>query len=961
MQFEHPGWLVLLVLLVPVLWMSRHARRSLGPTRGTIIPLVRAILVVCLVMSLAGPLVNRGGETLTVAVVVDRSRSVPSELLDQAVGWVQDASSRRVAGDQLAVVQVAHEARAAVMPSAESLMTLDLSPGRRDGTNLAAGVELAKSILPDGGAYRILLVSDGNETEGSIASAADVALAAGIPIDVLELTYEHVGEVQVDRIDVPDLVRPGQPIDVRITLRARSATTGRLTLLKNGVIVPLQGGDAMALSLEPGPSVVTVTVEADDAPSHRYEAIFEPTPGSGDVIDVNNRAVGFSFGSGTGRVLIVSSGGSDAAMLVDILRASGINAIVTGPAALDRGVAEIAGYEAIALVDVPRWSVSDSADAQLAAWVRDGGGGLLVTGGPDALGAGGWIGSKLADVLPVELDPPADRQIRRGALVLILHSCEMPRGNYWGRRVAEAAIESLTSQDLVGILEYNNRTGGSSWSLPLQEAGNKRKALDSAASLSYGDMPSFSDSMTDALSSLRGADAGQKHIIIISDGDPAPPPMSLLDECAASKVSVSTVMVGGHGTPLDRRRMQTIASRTNGRFYDVSDPSSLPNIFIQEAQLISRSLIQEGEFQPVVSGGGGPLGDQLQAVPPIGGFVLTEPRGGVAIDAIQTPTSDGDDPLLSWWHHGLGRAVVFASDLGSRWAVQWPAWEGNAFYWERIVRWLLRPGDDGVMSMRLQELDGGEVTVELESIDADNGFLNFVETRGAVIGPGGVSVPLDLRQVGPGRYRGTFRMTEPGAWVAAVRWRGGTDGDGEPATGWVQGATVMNWSDEDRSSRSNEALLEAVANRTGGRVFELSEPPELVELFDRTGLTIKQSMRSIWAMLAVLAAVLLLIDVTIRRIAPDARHAAARRRLALAAEGAGETAASAWRRVRQPQASTHEEKPDQSAGSTRTEVPVSPSSTKTPESSTEQEPEPDDTLSKLRAARRRLRGDEGDT
>src|SRR5204862_997075 len=44
----------------------------------------------------------------------------------------------------------------------------------------------------------------------------------------------------------------------------------------------------------------------------------------------------------------------------------------------------------------------------------DKGGGLIMVGGPDAFGPGHYGGTKLAEVLPVEIDP--DRQARGAAL-----------------------------------------------------------------------------------------------------------------------------------------------------------------------------------------------------------------------------------------------------------------------------------------------------------------------------------------------------------------------------------------------------------------------------------------------------------------------------------------------------------------------------------------------------------------
>ena len=80
-----------------------------------------------------------------------------------------------------------------------------------------------------------------------------------------------------------------------------------------------------------------------------------------------------------------------------------------------------------------------------------------MVGGAESFGAGGWIGSPVSEILPVDMDPPQKKQLPKGALVLIMHACEMPQGNYWGQQVAIAAVNTLSRLDLVGILAYGWR------------------------------------------------------------------------------------------------------------------------------------------------------------------------------------------------------------------------------------------------------------------------------------------------------------------------------------------------------------------------------------------------------------------------------------------------------------------------------------------------------------------------
>ena len=105
--FEHPGWLLLVLLLVPVWLLSWSSRGGLSRTRTTIVVLLRTLLVLVLATTLARPAWQQEGEGVTVAVVLDRSRSVPAQLLEQAVDWLQSAAEGpgRQAGDRIAVVQ----------------------------------------------------------------------------------------------------------------------------------------------------------------------------------------------------------------------------------------------------------------------------------------------------------------------------------------------------------------------------------------------------------------------------------------------------------------------------------------------------------------------------------------------------------------------------------------------------------------------------------------------------------------------------------------------------------------------------------------------------------------------------------------------------------------------------------------------------------------------------------------
>ena len=77
---------------------------------------------------------------------------------------------------------------------------------------------------------------------------------------------------------------------------------------------------------------------------------------------------------------------------------------------------------------------------------------------------------------------------------------------------------------------------------------------------------------------------------------------------------------------------------------------------------------------------------------------------------------------------------------------------------------------------------------------------------------------------------------------------------------------------EYRAIRDNAALLRSIAERTGGRVLRLTDA-KTWELFDRSDLGSSRTARALWQLAAILAAVLILLDVAWRRISFDRRDA----------------------------------------------------------------------------------------
>lgn len=879
-ELRSPWWLLLApALWILAWWLARRSLAGLGPVTRRFAIGLRALVIGLLALALAEPVWRDTSEDVAVSVIVDVSRSVPIDAREQAKTILQQASDDADATDRVGVVSAAREALVQALPS-ERVRTIEVGDaGDLDATNLAAGVRLAMASSPEDAALRLVLVSDGNETTGSLLAAAQNAAAAGVPIDVYVVGYSHDSEVILEDLISPPTARRGETVNVRFILTATAPTIGRLNLTLNDQPIDLdpdEQGLGATVELAEGANTVTIPVLLSSTGPQRFEAFFEPVVAGDDAIPQNNRQNSVTFVAEQGRVLVYIGQGADLAAepIVRALDRADITA-ETRPASQGHdSLIELGAYDAIVLVDTPAWEFTQKQQEELRAYVHDLGGGLVMVGGPQSFGAGGWIGSPLADAMPVKMDPPQKRVMPRGALALIMHSCEMPDGNAAGREVARAAVGALSRLDLVGVLEFSWQAGGAGWVYPMGPVGDGVAVNRAIDNLSFGDMPDFNSAMNAALIGLNNVNAGQKHCIIISDGDPSGPGQALVQQFVNAGITISTVAVFPHGNSMnspDMRKMQGIAQMTGGQFYAVPfqySVNQLPQIFIKEAQMVKRALIWEGDpFTPKLVNVAAEGMRGISGVPPISGYVIAADRERLSLVSLR---SEQDDPILAQWQYGLGRTVAFTSDSATRWSPSWPAWEGAQSFWAQHLRWAMRPSGSGNLTV-YTERQGEDTVVVVEALNAAGERMNFAQFLGRVVKPNLESDAVSLRQTGPGRYEGRFKADDAGSYLVNLRYDAPrADGTGVDR-GSAQIAVTRSFAEEHRFLRDNLPLLRQVAQTTGGRILSDEQVIDAPTLFAREGLSMPVRSAPIWLPVAIAALSVFLLDAGVRRVRIDVR------------------------------------------------------------------------------------------
>jgi uncharacterized membrane protein len=866
--FSRPWWLVGCILLVPLIWLGLRNLAALGLLRRVLAIVLRCLVVLILVALLARPMLTRTSKRMTLVAVIDRSQSIPASLQKEALGYLSHALTAKAAIDQLAVVDVAEAASISKLPGGDTAIRQRNTTLTGQQSKLADGVQMAMAIAPPDTAVRILLVSEGNETGGDLKEAARIAAANKIPIDVLPIHYSYDNEVIFKRLAAPTKARSGQTVQLRLILNSTTNVHGKLLLNLNGEpvdLVPDSPEIAVEVDLEPGTNVETVSIPVGSYGIHEFEAVFMPDEPWQDRIVQNNRASAITYVAGPGNILVVDADGTTGQSLSKALQSTDMDVRYITAAEFPDNLSMLMGTDAVVLVDSGCGNFTYQQQEMLCRYVTDLGGGLIMAGGPQSFGAGGWIGSPVAEILPVDLDPPQKKQLPKGALVLIMHACEMPQGNYWGTRVAIAAVKTLSRLDLVGILAYNWQ-GPSDWVFPLGPAGDKKAVIAAIEQMQMGDMPSLHDHLQAAYNKLKNCDASQKHVIVISDGDPAAPSQQLLAQCKEAGITCTGVAIFPHSS-MDVQSLVRVAQSTGGRFYDVKDPQQLPQIFIKEAQVVRRALIVEETFTPQVAYS---LSEILKgisgAVPDLDGYVVTGPKGGLNQVILSSTQAD---PILATCQSGLGRCAAFTSSVDSRWASRWLQWGGFERFWEQAVRWAAKPAQSADCEV-FADVQGRQVTVSVEAIDAEGKFIQFANIEGQIIAPDVSTNQLELTQTGPGQYQGRFQAGASGSYVVNLRYKKLAD----DTMHFSQTTVTIPFAPEFRDLTDNAPLLAEVSDISGGRI--LGSDPNQADLFDYAGLKFPETELPLLRPLMLVWLALFLLDVAARRVILDVRAIARR-------------------------------------------------------------------------------------
>ena len=857
---EHRFLYLAVVLIAAVLLLWRRSPIIINERASRVIVSLRILAILFLCLSLADisfldeELREKGRELV---FLMDVSESIPPQERRRAWQEVTSLVERRFKEDGKTLDYILFNGKSSSFSASDGehfsksrYRELQRAiHGSTGATDVSGAISRALSILEADSSAHVVLLSDGRSTSGGIDALLDRAKAKNVRISTSSLRARSSDELMVESFKLPEKVFILEKFPVEVLIRSSSQGKVRIRLFRDGN--QLVNED---FSVSRGLSRWNYESREETVGIHKYsvhvEALTVP-----DKYKQNNFQVAAVKSETVPRILVVSNSPKKITAFTDALSAAGVKNRVIFENDFPHGMGGLLQYSAIVFHNVAADELRSTQMELLKKYVEDFGGGFMMLGGKRSFGMGGYYDTPVEEILPVKMSPQS--YSTSFGMILLLDASSSMRGFpiQWVKRAAKQIIWLMRGRYL-GIYYFNNLPAVA---VQLQRIGQNRILVEQDIdNIRAAGGTAFAPAMVQACKALDSHGFANKHIILLSDGNPSDQVLvkKLYSSIRLAGIKISTI---GIGKRVNNSILKEIALECDGRFYKSREVHRIPEIFEEEVKRIVGPPYIEEVFNPIPQSSTSLVeGYGQNSFPPLLGYVGTTPKERAILDLL----SPRKDVVLAHWRFGLGKTAAFTSGVAENdWGASWTNWSELSKFWGRVIKSILRSHvSDFELNVNVEDR---VANLTVDGVNAKGEYINGARLELFVEGPDGTRVDgIDLRQTSQGRYGGSFIMKKKGFYDIAVRRV--SEGDKIPEN-VCSGIVALGFSPEYRFKSRDEKFLEHIALYTGGKfVDDLSTLDDFISKERDPGNDGRAW--STWKLFLLLALLLFVAEVTVRRL-----------------------------------------------------------------------------------------------
>lgn len=740
-----------LLLLIPVvlgLTLLVFWKKGSRGLKGRVGVALRSGGIVCLCLAIAGTSVVWRSKDVQLLVLADRSKSMEN-VADEQERLIREIEKALPKNYSLAVVSFGENALIEKKFDSEAFgrfqQLLETA-----ATDFEHAVRFGATYFGQDATKQMLILTDGQDNQGDVGQVSALLDAQDIRVDAWLYETKAEGDAQVSKVDVAQTVYQNEKFDIVVDIESQ--------VEKQAVLFLYSGSNVLSqetVNLQKGKNTFVFQDLATDKGLVSYRAVLQESGG----VAQNNQKSTVARVLGAPNILLVAGAQDEGAEYEKMLAATGLSAETVLAQAFPNTIGGLQKYEAVVFANVNADDLTAEQVGALDQYVKTLGKGFALLGGDNSYALGGYIGSDLEKILPLESNVRNKLDVPSLAMVIAIdHSGSMSESGMGltrldlAKEAAQRAVEELTDQDEVGIIAFDDTA---KWIAELQSAGNMDEINEAIGGLQLGGGTMMYSSIDYAYKALTDSDAAIKHLILLTDGQPADSGFeNIVGNMREDGITVSSVAMGRDANV---GLMERISEIGGGRMYHVDSTDNIPAIFAKETQLSTQSYLQNRTFYPeyVMTS---PLTDEFRdGLPKLTGFLATiaKPTAQVALQ------SDNGLPILAQWQYGAGQVVAWTSDTQGIWSEDYLSWARGAAFFSGFVSAVLKE-DTGQGYLALEEQGGeGKISFQVQGKD-------HAQTKAKVVAPDGseFEVPLHLEQ--PGAFGGSFSADQEGVYAVQV-------------------------------------------------------------------------------------------------------------------------------------------------------------------------------------------------
>lgn len=681
-NYTHP-WLLLLLIPAIALTLFPYFRsdKKYRKTRNRILSMVfHGIAITLAINLLAGITFSYEKPNLEneIILLVDTTDS-NSESADAKTEFVESVVSISDGKYRLGIVKFGHgqvlsgEMTYDMEKALEDYLTSDLPDPT--ATDLASALKYASTLFKNPKTSKIVVLSDGMETDNTAMSVIKAVAADGITVDTVLYPNEEKDEVQIYSVKTPEgRIILGDNFVTELTVRSNleGEKNAMVTAYDNDKLI-----GSLPVVLNGEEQTFDAVLSFDERGMHelRFEISYE-----GDTVKENNSYRTYINLEAFDNILLVERTEGEGKKLGELLSE---NFSVTDLSLSDdlaeipNSIEKLAEYEQVILVNVAYKDMPAGFEEMLNRYVYDLGGGLFTVGGeldganvPHAYNrediANSTYYKQMLPINAIDYTPPI------AVMVVVDASSSMSMGKFEAAKLAaEGCLDALNDRDFCGVISFQTRAGEEIEVLPVSQKELIRDSINNIAhdGGAHGGTI-FSDAIMRAgraLSVINNVD--RKHIILVTDGDPGDPYdtyLPYIEDNVADGITMSVVTIDQTDTT-KIENMQKTATAGGGKHHNVSTSrvQDVADIMRQDLAMEAIDEIKYGvPFNPTVK-------DKTAAVAGVENAVIPELTGyygTVAKKDAKVPLMGNYVPIYAEWKYGQGNVGSFMCDLSGIWS-----------------------------------------------------------------------------------------------------------------------------------------------------------------------------------------------------------------------------------------------------------------------------------------------------